>query len=193
MPDGSKAALNRWRLNMISKLGEEGFKEFYLDQLTKGKEFHKTLEKQLSGQAIPPGSISMSTNECLKSIDWVLRQLSEISVVESRVVHSKLGYRGVLDCVAKFRNKPVLIEWKRSDKPKPLLQSTYDAPIQLSAYVGAFNFDTNYNFQIEGGLVVVAYSNGANADIFHITLEQCNQYWKLWLARLKQYISKTAI
>jgi hypothetical protein len=42
----------------------------------------------------------------------------------------------------------VLIEWKKSDKQKPEIEKTYDAPLQLSAYFGAMNYDVNYNFQV---------------------------------------------
>jgi hypothetical protein len=46
------------------------------------------------------------------------------------------------------RGKPVIIEWKKSDKQKPEIEKTYDAPLQLSAYFGAMNYDVNYNFQV---------------------------------------------
>jgi hypothetical protein len=42
----------------------------------------------------------------------------------------------------------VVIEWKKSDKQKPEIEKTYDAPIQLCAYFGAMNYDVNYNFQV---------------------------------------------
>ncbi|KAG8234052.1 hypothetical protein J437_LFUL014777 [Ladona fulva] len=40
---------------------------------------------------------------------------------------------------------------------------------------------------IEGGLVVVAYSDGSAAETFHLDLPQCYSYWKLWLQRLKSF------
>lgn len=42
----------------------------------------------------------------------------------------------------------MIIEWKKSDKQKPEIEKTYDAPLQLSAYFGAMNYDVNYNFQV---------------------------------------------
>jgi len=89
--------------------------------------------------------------------------------------------------VAHYKGKPVLIEWKKSDKQKPEIEKTYDAPLQLSAYFGAMNYDVKYNFQVQGGLVVVAYSDGSPAHTFRMSLTDCKKYWNMWLLRLQQY------
>ena len=39
--------------------------------------------------------------------------------------------------------RPHLIDWKVSKKPKPTIQSMYDYPLQLAAYLGAVNFADN--------------------------------------------------
>lgn len=47
-----------------------------------------------------------------------------------------------------FRDIPVVIEWKKSSRDKYNLNSTYDAPIQLAAYMGAVNNDISYDFKV---------------------------------------------
>lgn len=47
-----------------------------------------------------------------------------------------------------YRDTPVVIEWKKSSRDKSSLQATYDAPIQLAAYMGAVNNDISYDFKV---------------------------------------------
>lgn len=47
-----------------------------------------------------------------------------------------------------FRGVPVVIDWKLSEKPKKDLKDTYDAPVQITAYMGALNHDPNYKWKV---------------------------------------------
>lgn len=42
----------------------------------------------------------------------------------------------------------MVIDWKKSDKLKSTISMTYDAPLQIAAYIGAINFDSNYPFKV---------------------------------------------
>lgn len=61
----------------------------------------------------------------------------------------------------------MLIEWKKSDKQKPDIEKTYDAPLQLSAYFGAMNYDVKYNFQVTCIQTVTRFFNYIHNNLIH--------------------------
>ena len=89
----------------------------------------------------------------------------------------------------KSSKKPrlVLIDWKTSQKQKLSVSSTFDNPLQIAAYIGAFNHDPRYPLQIEEGLIVVVYNNGRPANVLPLKQKSLETYWKLWLQRLTLY------
>lgn len=85
------------------------------------------------------------------------------------------------------RDELCAFEWKTSEKAKPRLTSTYDAPVQLCAYLGALNADPRYDLVVKNGRVVVAYKNGDLANVFDLTETDLRKYWLMWLQRLQEY------
>lgn len=77
------------------------------------------------------------------------------------------------------------IEWKNSEKTKPTLAATFDAPLQLCAYLGALNASGEQ--KISSGMVVVAYETGRPADFYKLDVGQLNKYWYAWLLRVQEY------
>lgn len=86
-----------------------------------------------------------------------------------------------------FRGELSVIEWKKSDRPKHTINATYDAPLQLCAYLGAINADPRYELTVRSGLVVIAYTTGAPAHAFRLSETAVRQYWGAWLERLHEY------
>lgn len=80
-----------------------------------------------------------------------------------------------------------MIEWKVSQKSKPMLSSTYDAPLQLTAYLGALSNDPDYRKNLRNGLIVVVYKDGSPADVFPMNEHECLKHWSLWLKRLQLF------
>ena len=82
----------------------------------------------------------------------------------------------------------VLIDWKTSEKKKRKLESTFDNPLQIAAYVGALNQDQRYGVaQVNQGMIVLAYNDGSPADVLRIEPKAMQRYWREWLVRLSLY------
>lgn len=181
--------LERWKQRMILELGENGFAEYTSNIFLQGKRFHEALESILS----PQGNLERDENlesGYIESVQHILKDVSGVRALESAVQHETLKYVGLLDCVAEYQGKLCVIDWKTSEKPKPFIRNTFDNPLQLVAYVGAINHDANYSFQVQCGLIVVAYKDGSPAHPHFMDTELCSQYWVKWLLRLEEYTKK---
>lgn len=49
-----------------------------------------------------------------------------------------------------------------------ITQDWFDYPVQLAAYIHAFNADPMYTINVSGGLLVIAYSDGYPADAYSL-------------------------
>ncbi|XP_074143901.1 mitochondrial genome maintenance exonuclease 1 isoform X2 [Sminthopsis crassicaudata] len=183
--------LERWKQRMILELGEDGFAEHTSEIFLQGKHFHEALEAILSSQdQLKELDEKTISSGYVASVQHVLKDISGVRALESAVHHETLKYLGLLDCVAEYRGKLCVIDWKTSEKPKPFIRNTYDNPLQVVAYVGAINHDANYNFEVQCGLIVVAYKDGSPAHTHFMDSELCSQYWSKWLLRLEKYTEK---
>ncbi|XP_037541011.1 mitochondrial genome maintenance exonuclease 1 isoform X2 [Nematolebias whitei] len=186
--------LERWKRRMIAELGEEGFKEYTQNIFRQGKLFHSALEDIFKSggtwKTRDPSETPDYPPEVqgyIQSISHILEDVSAVRAAESTVQHGSLNYLGIVDCVARYRGVLCVIDWKTSEKPKPLLSNTYDNPVQVAAYAGALNSDDNYKYQVENGLIVVAYKDGSPAHAHQLSSEMMSEYWKTWLMRLEDY------
>ncbi|CAG09509.1 unnamed protein product, partial [Tetraodon nigroviridis] len=187
--------LDRWKRKMIQELGEEGFKQYSQALFRQGKLFHSAVEDLLTSAGeskndLEEAEYTPEVQGYLESISHILEDISEVRAIESVVQHHALNYMGIADCVARYRGVLCVIDWKTSEKPKPFLSNTYDNPTQVAAYAGALNSDANYKYQVENGLIVVAYKDGSPAHAHRLQSELMLQYWKTWLARLEHYYEK---
>ncbi|XP_067845355.1 mitochondrial genome maintenance exonuclease 1 [Heptranchias perlo] len=181
--------LERWKRRMITELGHDGFKEYNKNILNRGKLFHSALEEAFLSTKIPKTDDEEIAGY-LRSVQDIMADVRGTRVLESVVSHLPLQYMGLLDCVAEYRGKLCVIDWKTSEKPKPYFRNTFDNPLQVAAYAGALNHDDNYNFQVERGLIVVAYRDGSPAHAHFMDTELFLTCWQKWLLRLEKYKKK---
>ncbi|XP_072265596.1 mitochondrial genome maintenance exonuclease 1 isoform X2 [Pyxicephalus adspersus] len=192
MPMEQAFYLERWKQRMIMELGEEGFIQYTAAIFSQGKLFHARLEDILLARedGIQRPEDRDETSGYLASVEHVLSDVAGLRTLESAVMHSELKYLGIVDCVAQYRGRLCVIDWKTSEKQKPNIQRTFDNPLQVAAYVGALNHDANYKFQVDCGLIVVAYKDGSPAHAHFMDPELCKHYWDKWLLRLEEFKEK---
>lgn len=47
------------------------------------------------------------------------------------------------------------MDWKLSEKAKKTIKDTFEAPIQVTAYIGALNHDPNYKWAVSSMVIEV--------------------------------------
>ncbi|XP_015174096.1 PREDICTED: uncharacterized protein LOC107065167 [Polistes dominula] len=184
MSSEAQRALKLWKEKLIKEMGEEKFNEYQQELLNNGKLFHSCIEDTLYGREVDVPEHILPAYDSLSSI---VNEIKDIRAIESFVSHKGLFYKGKVDCIATYKGKLCVIDWKKSDKEKGNLFLTYDAPIQLAAYVGAINSSKSYPFSIHYGMIVVGYTTGKPADIFYLSDHFLELHWSRWLVRMKKY------
>ncbi|CAL1283457.1 unnamed protein product [Larinioides sclopetarius] len=187
MPRVQAENLKRWKENMIKELGEEGFQKYQEEILSNGQTLHTCINNYLVNVPRSEIEIEKAIASHWESLKAIFPSVSDIKLLEEKITHPFLRYKGIIDCFARYKGNLVVIEWKTSKKKKLSLSSTFDNPLQIAAYVGALNFDPKYQYLANKGLIVVAYGDGSRASVHFMDENVMLRYWKEWLARVKLY------
>lgn len=206
MSEESLMILARWEKKMIEELGKDGFDKYKATMFQNGNKFHSCIQQFLEKKQV---TMFSEVEGYWNSLQPVLKDIDNVVAVEQTVTNNYLNYKGIFDCVATYQGRPCLIDWKTSQKPKSSIDKTYDQPLQLVAYLSAFNNslarghfdDANSVSQrslrdlgihkegkfLENCLLVISYENGSNADVHLMNKKTCTKYWSQWIGRLHKY------
>lgn len=194
MPAENRYFLDKWKEGMIKKLGTEGFSKYQTETFERGRILHSLVANYLLGQGDPTSITADIVANLWKSIQNVVKEhITNVRLVEHIVTHADMKYRGVVDCVAHYKNELVVIDFKTAEKPKNSVSSLYDNPLQVTAYCGAINNDSSIpehviDRNICAGVVIVAYIDGSRASVYYLGRDKVvNEYWKKWTTRLDQF------
>jgi len=205
----SQKQLFFWQLRTIKQMGFQGFRKFMNEKKTTGVCFHSIIGNSLTNLS-ENGSLP-NEDEVLKAIDGSMMQnymksilpvFRDISpkgtmILEQMVSHPILCYYGRFDAVLIYKDSLILVDWKTASllttKQKMAerepsneideLKGLYGAPMQIAAYVGAFNADPTYASlpKIQRGAIVLANENGSEARVIEMDLVDLKDYWAQWL------------
>jgi len=109
-----KDSLIEWR----KKVGEEKANEISTKASKRGTKLHNLIEDYLNNKEIDFKQLDIGTIDLFKSIKTVLDEIEEIYGIETPLFSEYLGVAGTCDCIAKFRNKRYILDWKTSNRPK---------------------------------------------------------------------------
>ena len=206
MSEESLMFLARWEQKMIEELGKDGFEKYKATIFQNGSNLHLCIQQFLEKKQV---TMSSEIEGYWNSLQPVLKDIDNVVAIEQTVTNKCLNYKGIFDCIATYQGRPCLIDWKTSQKPKSSIDKTYDQPLQLVAYLSAFNNslaqgyfdDKNFVSQqllkdlgihkegkfLENCLLVISYENGSNADVYLMNKKTCTKYWSQWITRLHKY------
>lgn len=194
MSDDSRGFLDRWKEKMINEVGEKGYQKYMKAAMANGKNLHHNIEQYFQGKPVPKLKISKANEGHWESLQPALKTIGDVRALEVDIMHPNLMYGGVFDCIAMYRDMLVLIDWKTSKQPRPLLKFTYDDPLQVAAYMGAVNADPYYKKkygEVRHGMLVVAYPTGRPAHVHLMNPSYCEHYWKEWRSRLHEFYQQS--
>ncbi|XP_078349576.1 mitochondrial genome maintenance exonuclease 1-like [Oculina patagonica] len=187
--------ISRWQKQQIESMGKEKYTEYKNALATSGRKFHSCVNDILQGEADQSGHFPEIVSGFIKSVSktGILKLLTKDKVLatEENVTHSSIGYSGTFDGLAIYNGVPCVIEWKTSQKPRPTLETCYDAPLQVVAYAGAINSYPVMRIPVTNCMIVIAHQDGSEADVHWMDLDTCEKFWKRWLIKVLDYKEKT--
>ena len=84
-----------------------------------------------------------------KSTTFTFIEIYDSSYLLSTFVDGPLHYRALSIChTYVYRGEKHVIEWKTSKRRKSRIQETFDNPLQLVAYLGAYNVQPSTSLQV---------------------------------------------
>lgn len=187
-PPEKKEALQQWR----NRVGHAKAQEITTTAASRGTRMHKWLENYvLNSEIAEPGSnpFSKQSHAMAKQvIEQGLAHVNEYWGVETPLYYSGL-YAGTTDCVGVWKNKPAILDFKQSNKPKKK-EWIEDYFLQLCAYASAH--DHMHGTQINTGVILMCSPAPSPIDQpvyqeFELSGAEFEFYRNKWWDRVEQF------
>jgi hypothetical protein len=175
-----QTSLDAWK----KRVGEEQANKIKNEAATIGTEMHLVIEKYIQGEGYL--NLSETGNKARKMAHTILKQLDGISEVwgnEISLAYSE-KYAGATDLVAVYKDKPMIFDWKQTNKKKEE-RWIEDYYLQLAAYTLAHE---NMYGKLEGGKICMCSRNYEYQE-FTLEGEKLKEYQEKWWERYQKYLS----
>ncbi len=153
----NRQSINEWR----NRIGHEEANKITKSAANRGTRIHKLAEKYLANEDMEIEN--PITFELFKSILPYLNNIDNIHLQEKYLYSDYLRLAGTVDCIAEYKGKLNVIDFKTSSKPKKedWIEGYF---IQTAAY--AIMFEEQYKIPVPRITIIIAVENDY-PQIFH--------------------------
>ena len=181
-PEESKKALREWK----KRVGEKKAAEITKEAAGRGTRMHKWLEDYVTtGETGDPGSNPYSQQSHKMAhiiIEQGLSNASEYWGTEVPLYFPQV-YAGTTDCVGVYNDKPAILDFKQTNKPKKT-EWIADYFMQLCAYANAHN--EVHGTDIQQGVILMC-SKDFQYQTWTIEGDEFEEYSRQWWSRVGEY------
>ena len=175
-----KSFLKKWR----AKVGEEEAEKIIRDSAKIGTALHLYIERFVNGDKYKDlTKVGVQAEKMAqKIIDEAFKDITEIWGSEEHL-YNPGKYAGTTDMVGVYKNKPTIIDFKQTNRPKKR-EWVQDYLMQLAAYAAAHN--AIFNTEIEQGVVLMC-SRDLTFQRFELTGENFVRATNAFMKKLDAY------
>mgnify|MGYP003631707532 FL=1 len=177
-----KGALDAW----VARVGQEEADRIKNEAGLVGTYLHEVIERMVAYRHLPrPTNWEMCKGYELgyKIINTYFRNVSEIWGSEVSLYYPE-KYAGTTDLVGVYRDKPAIIDFKQSNKPKRR-EWIEDYFCQLAAY--ALAHDKIHDTNIDNAVVLMAVRSDGSTAEFSTAGREFQGYKDLWMRRVEDF------
>ncbi len=178
----NKGALDAW----VARVGQEEADRIKNEASRVGTYLHEVIERMVAYRHLPrPTNWEMCKGYEMgyKIINTYFRNVNEIWGSEVSLYYPE-KYAGTTDLVGVYRDKPAIIDFKQSNKPKKR-QWIEDYFCQLAAY--ALAHDKIHGTDIDNAVVLMAVRSDGSTAEFSTAGREFQGYKDMWMRRVEDF------
>ena len=179
-----KDALDAW----IERVGQEEADRIKNEASRGGTYLHEVIERMGAYRDLPrPTNWEMCKGYEMgyKIINTYFRNVSEIWGSEVSLYYPE-KYAGTTDLVGVYRDKPAIIDFKQSNKPKRR-EWIEDYFCQLAAY--AIAHDELHGTNIDNAVILMAVRSDGSTAEFSTAGREFQGYKDMWMRKVEEFLS----
>jgi len=181
-PKEKMIALANWK----KRVGEAKAQQITTEAASRGTRMHKYLEDHVNGQTLKESVSNPFAQQSLKMAKIVIKEglknCQEYWGVEVPLYFPKV-YAGTTDCVGIHNNKPSIMDFKQTNKPKKK-EWIQDYFLQLAAYAEAHN--EVHGTKINRGVILMCSAEYKYQE-FLVEGKEFDHWRDQWWKRVEQY------